>query len=153
MPKMPARGNTLGIAQSLRQNEAAQAALRKRISMLDARIEHDQKDEPKARPKAKSLQKSSWILKVSPSLTSEAKWAAEGIMSAFESCGFFPILCPSPNQLGGNGIHIEASSATARFALLIQGAFRLAGVDATLAFHNSAPSSSLTLFVGPTGLE
>ena len=80
-----------------------------------------------------------------------ADWAARGVSRALESSGFKTRISTDANS-AWEGIHVESRSDDAATALLIQGAFRIAGLGAGLTIHDRAAAKRVIVYVGPQGL-
>jgi hypothetical protein len=88
-------------------------------------------------------------IKVAP--TDFADEAARGIARALESCGFSAKVMKESDSLW-EGVHVESRSEQAAAALLIQGAFRTAGLGAGLTIHDRAAAKRIVVHVGARGL-
>lgn len=84
--------------------------------------------------------------------TTTADWAARGLARALESCGF-KTKTYKDGDSSWEGIHVESRSDEAATALVIQGAFRLAGLGAGLTIHDRAAANRVVVHVGPQGLS
>jgi hypothetical protein len=89
-------------------------------------------------------------LKVAPGDT--ADWAARGVARALESCGFKTKTSKDSKSVW-EGIHVESRSDDAATALLVQGAFRIAGLGAGLTIHDRAAAKRVIVHVGAKGLD
>ena len=88
-------------------------------------------------------------IKVAP--TEFANEAARGVATALESCGFNTKVMKEADSLW-EGVHVESRSEQAAAALLIQGAFRTAGLGAGLTIHDRAAAKRIVVHVGARGL-
>jgi hypothetical protein len=89
-------------------------------------------------------------LKVAPG--EAADWTARGLARALESCGF-KTKTSKDAESAWEGIHVESRSDEAATALLIQGAFQIAGLGAGLTIHDRAAAKRVIVYVGPHGLS
>jgi hypothetical protein len=89
-------------------------------------------------------------LKVGPG--DAADWAARGVSRALESCGF-KTKTSKDAKSAWEGIHVESRSEDAATALLVQGAFRIAGLGAGLTIHDRAAAKRVIVHVGAKGLS
>jgi hypothetical protein len=80
-----------------------------------------------------------------------ADWTARGVVRALEACGFKTKTSKDANS-AWDGIHVESRSDDAATALLIQGAFRIAGLGAGLTIHDRAAAKRVIVYVGAQGL-
>ena len=88
-------------------------------------------------------------IKVAP--TDFADEAARGVARALESCGFATKVMKESDSLW-EGVHVESRCEQAAAALLIQGAFRTAGLGAGLTIHDRAAAKRIVVHVGARGL-
>jgi hypothetical protein len=81
-----------------------------------------------------------------------ANSAARGVVQALESCGFKTRVtrhCDSP----WDGVHVESRAEEAAVALLIQSAFRTAGLGAGLTIHDRAAARRVVVHIGANALS
>ena len=83
--------------------------------------------------------------------TESADLAARGVARALESCGFSARVV-TDSESCWEGVHVESRTEHAAGALLIQGAFRTAGLGAGLTIHDRAAAKRIVVHVGGRGL-
>jgi hypothetical protein len=133
------------VKRLLRENEAAKACVREKLAAFD-------KVYP-PRPARRRPSRSRPIpLDVKAAVTPAAEWAARGISKALLSAGFAPELSSDPSARW-EGIQIETRTENAVAALLIQAAFRSAGIHALLSVHERARFGRVVVNVGTNGLD
>ena len=142
-------------AQLLRQNHAAQLTIQRQIEALALRFNgsgaHSQPRSRRLRPVSAPAKKAAPVVEIKVAKTPEAIWSAKGIAEACNKCGFPAAISQKETPLE-EGIHVESHSDTASTALLIQGAFRIAGIHAALIVHSSIRPGVVAVHVGATGL-
>jgi hypothetical protein len=134
----------------IRQNEADQERVRERLAKMGGPL----------RPRRNGFHKSQLFeqqarfgtpveLKIAPG--SNADWAGRGLTKALEACGFKTRT--SKEDVGWDGVHVESRAEDAATALVIQGAFRIAGFGAGLTIHDRAAARRVVVHVGSHALD
>jgi hypothetical protein len=140
----------------LRENARAQADIRQKIKAVDAEINRLTGERTEGRQRAnaqwREFKGPSWKVRITAPDTAEANWAALGIASACEGCGFRVVGASEYDVDEGRGVRIETGLDTAQLALLVQDAFGMAGVEATLLINEYGRSDSLTVHVRDGGI-
>jgi len=133
----------------IRENEADLERVRRRLAKMGGPL----------RAQRNGFHKSQWFeqnaqfgtpveLKIAPGFN--ADWAGRGLAKALESCGFKTRT--SKEDVGWDGVHVESRSEDAATALVIQGAFRIAGFGAGLTIHDRAAARRVVVHVGAQAL-
>ena|ERR1051326_4187838 len=139
----------------LRANARAQAEARGKIKALDLEIEKLSR-EGQIRSRVRAIRdwgrKRPWKIQVKAPNTPEANGAALGVACACERCGFRVVGSNDFEGEAGSGVYIESGMDTAQVALLVQGSFQIAGLDATLLIHEFGMHDSLTIHLRRGGL-
>jgi len=145
----------MGNPRLIRENEAQQARLREKLARMggelrplrysrrNPRIETD--DPWDVRHLARGVR-----IDIKSAKTDTADFAARGVVQALESCGFNARIVRE-GESTWEGVHVESRSDEAAAALLIQGAFRIAGFGAGLTIHDRAAAKRIVVHVGPNG--
>ena len=151
------KSSTAATARVIRENETQQERLRAKLARMGGEL----KPQRSARRNLLLEPADIWGLRTM------AKWlridvksapgelansAARGVVHALESCGFKTRVtrdCDSP----WDGVHVESRAEEAAVALLIQSAFRTAGLGAGLTIHDRAAARRVVVHVGPNALS
>jgi len=145
----------MGNPRLIRENEAQQARLREKL----ARMGGDLKPLRNSRRNPRVETDDPWDIchlargvriDIKSAKTDTADFAARGVVQALESCGFRARVVRE-SESTWEGVHVESRSDEAAAALLIQGAFRIAGFGAGLTIHDRAAAKRITVHVGPNG--
>jgi hypothetical protein len=141
------------IGRLIEENEAAQARVRDKLAKLGGPLKPLRN--PLSRPKKNDPpqnQNARLPIDLKVADTAHAGWAARGVARALEACGFRARIS---NELDAawDGFHVEGRADDAAAALLIQSAFRVAGLPAGLTIHDRAAAGRIVLHVGPDGMR
>jgi hypothetical protein len=148
---MQAGGSAEKTLEMLRRNKTAREAIERKIRKLDERIARLEGIRERRATKARWNEKS-FVIEIQTAQTKEAMRTATGFAKACFASGFCPRLFASGKRIIEKGIQIECDARMAARALLIQGAFRIAGLPAMLTVHSDARPEVVTVYVGDTEL-
>lgn len=144
------RGNSSANHRMIRQNENEQERIREKLAKLGGPLKPQRNGATKSQLFEQNARLGVPVeLKIAPG--GDADWAARGVARALEACGF-KTKSYKDLDLGWDGIHVESRADEAATALLIQGAFRIAGLGAGLTIHDRAAAKRVIVHVGPQAL-
>ncbi len=136
----------------LRKNEAAQSALRRQLTTIDSKMgganQYAQGNPRRAAFRFAGIGEKACALEIRASKTPEMSWTAQGIAEICHLCGFRVSISIRGNAPETGGISLESHADSACLALLLQGAFRIAQIGATLFVHRDARPDVVTLHLG-----
>src|SRR5438552_9904016 len=148
--------STTGSARGVRENEAQQARLRSKLERMGGELKPQRSArrnlflEPADIWGLRNLTK--WLrIDVKSGPNDSANQAARSVTQALESCGFKARVIRDAAS-SWEGVHVESRADEAPIALLIQSAFRTAGVPAGLTIHDRAAAKRVVVHVGPHAL-
>jgi hypothetical protein len=84
--------------------------------------------------------------------TPHAHWTAQRMADAFESCGMTACVTTDEGSTW-EGVRVISRTENALTAMMIQGAFRLAGIGALLTIHERAARDRVVVALGAEGVN
>jgi hypothetical protein len=141
--------------RSLERIETQQARVRQKLDRLGGELK------PVRSARSRPAPENVWAIpslnrnlrvEVKAAATECADFAARGVVHALESCGFTARTVKDASSTW-ESVHVESRAEQAAAALLIQGAFRAAGIGAGLTIHDRAAAKRIVVHVGPCGLS
>ena len=153
----PTQSARTGSARAVRENQTQQERLRTKLQKSGGELKplrsarrnlfQEPGDVWGTRAFAKSLR-----IDVKSPCNDASERTARSVAQALESCGFKARIIRDDDS-AWEGVHVESRAEEAPIALLIQGAFRTAGIGAGLTIHDRAAAKRVVVHVGARALE